>query len=97
MNAFTAQLLAFPSLPSWNEQPETRGRKPDKRGLSAEKIERFRKAMEGHGWFLRKDLEPLMEMSRPQVNHALSKVLVPLGMVEAEWVDSLSKRYRWVS
>lgn len=96
MNEFTAQLLAFPSLPSWAPPPEHHGWRRYRRGLSDEKIELFRVAMEGNGWFLRKDLEGVMGMSRPQVNHALTRVLVPLGMVEGEWISARAKRYRWV-
>lgn len=95
MNAFTAQLLAFPSLPSWNESQEKTGWKRYKLGLSEEKVDLFRQKMEGRGWLLRRDIELLMGMSRPQVNHALTRVLVPLGMVDSEWISVTTKRYRW--
>lgn len=93
MNAFTEQLRAFKPLPSWAEVPKEV--KKDRRQLSDETIAKFREAMVGKGWFFRKDLEPILGMTRPQLNHALSKCLCPLGYVEREQVTALKWRYRW--
>lgn len=87
------QLSAVPPSTSWNV-PEPPPKVP-RRQLSDAKVDLFRVAMQGKGWFLRVDLEALLKMTRPQVNHALSKCLCPLGYVEREQVTALKWRYRW--
>lgn len=96
MNPLLSELTALPPSPS-RPKPESPSLPKPRKQLSDASIARFRQAMQGKGWFLRRDLEPLLGLTRPQLNHAFTKHLIPLGYVEQEWVSKLARRYRWKS
>ena len=98
MNPLLSELTALSSaLPAQRAvSPASPIRPPaPRRHLSEATIARFRQVMKGKGWFLRRDLEPLLGLSRPQLNHAFTKCLVPRGLVETRWVSKLAQAYRW--
>jgi hypothetical protein len=94
MNPLLSELTALPPIPSW-QKPESPSAPKPRKQLSDSSIARFREAMKGKGWFLRRDLEPLLGLTRPQLNHAFTRCLVPLGLVEVKWVSKLACMYRW--
>ena len=93
MSSFIEQLFAFPPVPARTAAaPRDHA---SRQRLSAETIDRFRQVMDGKGWFTRRELEPILGMTRQQLNHAFSKCLVPQGFVTPEQLAPLKWRYHW--